>query len=425
MAGEAPQGPGGGALLVRIVDGEDLGIGLLVLLLQIAAARIGPEAAGIDAHHVDGGLALHDPVGQLPARAARGGDAEAVALVQPEVLKARGRTHDRAAVGGVGDGAVIDLLHPHLAEGRDAGDGGLDIGAETVQVLLEQLVFRLGIGAVHIAGRRADLVGAEQQAPRLLPHVPAAVALPQHAHFRQARGLARLDVRMGLGDDVLVFHRDHRHVEADHGPGPPGEVAGAGDHVLAGNVPLVGLDQPLPVGLLDDAGHGGVAVDGRAPLTGPAGQGLGQVGGLDIAVRRMLDGPDQVVGPGQGPDGLHLVRGEEVDFHPDGAGDAGVIAVLVHPVLRPGEADVAHIAEADVQLRLGLEGRIEAHRVLVHLADGIAEIEQGQEPRRMPGGAGGQLLALQQHAVAPAHAGQVIERADPDNSPANDDGARM
>ena len=86
MAGEAAQRTGGGALLVRIVDGEDLGVGLLVLFLQIAAARIGAEAAGIDAHHVQRRLAVDDPVCELPACAASGGDAEAMALVQPEVL---------------------------------------------------------------------------------------------------------------------------------------------------------------------------------------------------------------------------------------------------------------------------------------------------------------------------------------------------
>ena len=261
--------------------------------------------------------------------------------------------------------------------------------------------------------------------PSFLPHVPGAVALPQHAHLRKTGGLACLDFGMGLGDDVLVLHRDDRHVEADHGPGPPGEVAGAGDHVLAGDVALVGLDQPLATGLLHNAGDRGLAVDGRAALAGTPGEGLGQVRGLDVTVRRVLDGAEQIIGLGQRPDGFHLVRGQEVHLHPDGAGDTGIIAVLVHPIPGPGQADVGDVAKADVQFGLCLEGRVEAYRVLVHLADGIAEIEQGQEPRRVPGGAGRQFPALDQHTVCPAHTGQVIERADPDNSPAEDDGARM
>ena len=67
-----------------------------------------------------GRLALDDPFGELPAGAAGGGDAEGVALVQPEIRQVPGRADDRAAVRRVGDGAVVDLLDADLAEGRHA-----------------------------------------------------------------------------------------------------------------------------------------------------------------------------------------------------------------------------------------------------------------------------------------------------------------
>ena len=120
---------------------KTLAIGLLVLRLEIAARGVGAEAARIDAEHVDGRLALDDPFGELPAGAAGRGDAEGVALVQPEVRQVPGRADDRAAVGRVGDGAVVDLLDADLAEGRHAGDRRLDMRREAVEVLLEQLVF--------------------------------------------------------------------------------------------------------------------------------------------------------------------------------------------------------------------------------------------------------------------------------------------
>ena len=50
---------------------------------------------------------------------------------------------------------------------------------------------------------------------------------------------------MRLGDDVLVLDRDDRHVEADHRAGLAREIAGRRDDVLAGDVALVGLHQPL------------------------------------------------------------------------------------------------------------------------------------------------------------------------------------
>ena len=156
IAGRLPQRPRRGALLVGIVDGEDLGVGLLVLLDEIARLRVGAEAARIDAEHVDRRLALDDPFGELPAGAAGRGDAERMALVQPEVPQARRRPDDRRAVRRIGDGAVVDLLDADLAEGRHARDRGLDMRREAIEVFREELVFAVRRGPVDIAGRRAD-----------------------------------------------------------------------------------------------------------------------------------------------------------------------------------------------------------------------------------------------------------------------------
>src|ERR1700683_4562166 len=60
----------GRPLLVRIMHGEDLGVGLLVLLDQIARIRVGTEAARVDAKHIDCRFASDDPLGKLPAGAA-------------------------------------------------------------------------------------------------------------------------------------------------------------------------------------------------------------------------------------------------------------------------------------------------------------------------------------------------------------------
>ena len=90
VAGRALEAARGTALLLRVVDGEDLGIGLFGLLPQVAPPGIGAEAARIDAHHVDRGLALDDPLGELPAGSPGGGDTEAMPLVEPEVAEVPG-----------------------------------------------------------------------------------------------------------------------------------------------------------------------------------------------------------------------------------------------------------------------------------------------------------------------------------------------
>ena len=77
-----------------------------------------------------------------PGAAGRG-DAEGMALVQPEIRQAPGRPDDRRAVRRIGDGAVVDLLDADLAEGRHARDRRLDMRHQPVEVLLEELVFGL------------------------------------------------------------------------------------------------------------------------------------------------------------------------------------------------------------------------------------------------------------------------------------------
>ena len=79
------------------------------------------------------------------------------------------------------------------------------------------------------------------QPPRSSRRYQEPSALAQHAHLGQALLVAPTSSGMRLGDDVLVLDRDRRDVEPDHGAGLAGEVAGGADHVLAGDVALVGL----------------------------------------------------------------------------------------------------------------------------------------------------------------------------------------
>ena len=91
---------------------------------------------------------------------------------------------------------------------------------------------------------------------------------------------------------------------------------------------------------------------------------------------------------------------QDVDLDADRLGDAGVIHVLVPAVLGAGEADVGDLAEADMLAGLCFERLVERHRVFVDLADRVAEVEERQQARRMPGRARGQLLALDEDDVA-------------------------
>ena len=118
--------------------------------------------------------------------------------------------------------------------------------------------------------------------------------------------------------------------------------------MLAGDVALVGLDQPFAVRLLLDAGDRRVAVDFGAAVARALGQRLGQVGRLDIAVVGMLDGAEDAVRLAERPDLLQLLRRQHVDLDADRLGDAGIIHELVPAVLGAGQADVGADGEADI-----------------------------------------------------------------------------
>ena len=287
-----------------------------------------------------------------------------MALVQPKIRQARGRPDDRVAIRRIGDGAVIDLLDADVAEGGHARDRRLDMRLEALQVLLEELVFRLGVRPVHVAAGRAVLVGTEDEAAILLAHVPGGIGFAQHAHFGKALLLARDDRRMGLGHDVLVLDRDDRDVEPDHGAGLAGEVAGGRHNVLAGDRALVGLDDPA-ISLARDPGHARVPIDRGAELARALRHRLGQVGRLDIAVVGMLDGAQDPVRFAKRPDLLQLLGGEQPDVHTDRVGDALVGEILVEAVPRAGEPDVRDPPEADILAGLGLELAVELDGILM------------------------------------------------------------
>ena len=230
---------------------------------------------------------------------------------------------------------------------------------------------------------------------------------------------------MRLGHDVLVLHRDDRDLQAHHRPGAPGEVPGGADHVLADDVTLVGVHAPFAPRSAGDRGHRGVAVERRAAAARAGGQRLGQIRRLHVPVPRMADRPDQAVDVAQRPDLPDLGGGQELDVHPDGAGHARVLVVLVHPVAVHREPDVAHQPQPHVLPRLRLQRAVQLDGGLVDLADRIAHVEQGQQPRGVPGGAGGQLPALHQHHVGPPLPREVVESAGPDDAAADDHDTSM
>ena len=329
------------------------------------------------------GSPLDDPLRDLPAGPARRGDPEAVPLVEPEVGHLPGGADEGAPVRRVGDGAVDGLLEPDLAERGHPPDDRLDVRLQALEVLGEEIVLEVVGRAVDETGGRAPLVRPEEEPAPLLAQIVRGVRFPEDAHLRQPLLVPRDDVGVGLGDEELVLDGDRGHVEPDHRPGLAGVVAGRAHHVLAHDVAPVRPHPPLAARGALDGGHLRAPVYLRPPVAGAAGERLGEVGGLDVAVLGVEDGPDEPFRVAEGPDLAHLARGQELDADPDRAGDPRVEPVFVHAVAGRREADVPDRPEPDVLPRLALELRVEPHRVLVDLPHAVAHVEQrAGAPRR-------------------------------------------
>ena len=101
-------------------------------------------------------------------------------------------------------------------------------------------------------------------------------------------------------------------------------------------------------------------------------------------------------------------------------------AVLLEPVLVGGALDEADRLEARGLPRLGFEPRIEIARVFPELGRGLGGgAERHHEAGRVPGGAGGELVSLEEHDVATAHVREVIRDRAADHASADDDDARV
>ena len=246
------------------------------------------EAADVDGPEVHRRLAAHDPFGERLAGPAPGGDAVGVEAGAEVKLFDLGRlAEDEVAVGGEGLGAVEHILDPGALERRHARERLLHERLEVVPVVVQQRIVEALGDAVLGPGDRVRFVAAHDQAADLLLEVD------QPVRVAQGRQVAR-DPLDRLGYDVLVLHRNQRHVD----PGQRRDLArplpGAVDHHLAGDRTLGGHHAAGPALLDRDAGDRAVLDDGGAAPARALGEREGDVGGVGLAVGRQEGGADHV-----------------------------------------------------------------------------------------------------------------------------------
>ncbi len=97
----------------------------------------------------------------------------------------------------------------------------------------------------------------------------------------------------------------------------------------------------------------------------------------------------------------------------------------VEPLLRAGEVEAAGDVHAAGDAGDRLDLLVEVDRVLLQLGDVGVAVQRVHAAGGVPGRAGGELGALDQHEVVPAALGQVIGDAGADDAAADDDDLGM
>ena len=149
--------------------------------------------------------------------------------------------------------------------------------------------------------------------------------------------------------------------------------------------------------------------------------GPGDPGRVHVALDRVVQRPDEVLRVHQREDLGRLVRGDEVQVHPEIAATRLGHAQEVHPDLGVGEHQPARQVDRAVLAGHPLQLLVQLDRVLLQPGHVRVAVERVHPAGGVPGRARRQLAALEQHDVGPAGLREVVQHAGPDDATTDDD----
>ncbi len=374
------------------------------------------EAPDVDGQQVDRGLAIDDPLGQGPTRAAGRRDPDRVeAGADEETPDGRRLAEDELVVRREALGAVVELPDTGVAQCRYAHEGTVHQDREVVPVLVEQLELE---GIRDLIGRDPrpgiGLEATDDEAADLLLEVCVAIRIAQDREVRPHP----VDL---VRDDIEVLGGVERHRDADLRREVIGPLTCAVDDDLGLDVAPVRTNARDGAVVDQDLTDPDVLDDRGAAHPRPACQGLGQIGRVGRPVAGQPDTADQVVDRHQRVARERLFRHEQLALEVEGLGRRGRTAQLHHPVLGPGDRHTAALLVAGTQPGLLLQLGIQLGRVLDEPCAGLRRAQLADQSGGVPRGAAGELALLQKHHVGLPGLGQVIGHARPDDTPADDD----
>ncbi len=317
---------------------------------------------GIKRRHVDFRFAIDHHLGQIIPCATGSGDAKAEPFCQPHIAQP-GRGADQwVAVWRVTDWAVEIVLQARFFARWHAVDHRHILFFDPFQIQREQIRAEAVWHAIFKHRRGVLFIDAQNPATAFFAHIGLRVGVANDGMFHIAIGAEFDQFGILIQHDKLVFDRNGRHLDAQLFRGRLRVVARSRDHMFCRDHDLfVGRDKIAA--LFHHLGAGDFpciaipmkriglpfAFDHYAPLARALCHRLCNVGGVNVAIRVVIQCALQIFGADQGPFRLDLVWGHPLIGHATGFCRCGIDHIFVHAFLRLRHTQVAHDRKPGVQ----------------------------------------------------------------------------
>ena len=314
-----------------------------------------------------------------------------------------------------------DALDARAFEARNAGHGIVEPGLDAVVIGREEVQSEVARRAVRKDRPRILLVQADEEAGPFLADVHADIGLAQD---RQRRGAEPATLRN------LVDWFCHHVLVRDDGVGegyPEGSECRSGKdsrrahNMLGDERARSGFDFPLARRQRFQSYGLGLAEESGAAGPGGLGQGLREVGGIEVAIDRQEERTGKTAWFHQRPERRGFAWGRDAGARGDTAWRVGKIREVAKVRGVEGKPQTARLAQANILAGFLFQRPQHAARVKPESGQRGAVGKATDVPRRVPSGAGRQIAALEQRQIRPALAGQVIENIAPDDTATDHD----
>ena len=168
-----------------------------------------------------------------------------------------------------------------------------------------------------------------------------------------------------------------------------------------------------------------MTVNGSTKIPGALGECLRQLRRVDIPISWIPEAEADAVELEKRMALPDLCGGEQLEFGTLRARLREDVVKLIDPIGGMRQADAAGEMVVDLVAHFLREPRIQRGGVALQLEDAPGSREIRAVARRVPGGTRGELIALEQHHIAPTETGEVVQGAATDRAATDHDDSRL